>query len=215
MAQIELTQSYVTYQAQTKLLELAKEIAEARLIKGELVGKYNLAVKIRMWLKALSYSAYLDKPTIDKLVLCLSQLCDANALPYAPVITSIEAPTLSIGGSRTTNNITYAAGTTFQNLDVDTSTEVVDSFAVSLSNGAVWEYLIINSGGTALRKGTFSTGWLSDGSEIADGSDVSCAEIGDTSDVVLSVDISGGNVRLKATAASDNWIVKGTRYLDY
>jgi hypothetical protein len=38
--------------------------------------------------------------------------------------------------------------------------------------------------------------------------ETSTNDLGDTSDVTLSVDISAGNMRLLATVTSDNWIVK-------
>src|SRR5687768_12706867 len=98
MAQIELTQAYVTYQAQTKLLELGVEVAEARnWNKEEIQDKISLGIKIRLWLKALSYSTYLEKDAIDRLVYTLADLCDANAIPYAPVVTTVEPPTILVG----------------------------------------------------------------------------------------------------------------------
>jgi hypothetical protein len=210
MAQVELTKSYTTYQGQTKLLELMVDLAEARVIKGELREKYNIAVKIRLWLKALSYSTYLDKPTIDKLVYCLAQLCDANALPYAPVITSIAAPTLSIGGSRTTNNITYTDGVAFSNADVDTGTETIDSFDVGDAFGCVWHYTVRS--GSNQRSGIIVGSWIASGASVSYFED-STDDIGDTDDVTLAVDFSGGTIRLRATAASDDWTIHGTRYL--
>ena len=38
--------------------------------------------------------------------------------------------------------------------------------------------------------------------------ETSTQDLGDTSDVTLSVDISGGNMRLRATTTSDDWSVK-------
>jgi len=38
--------------------------------------------------------------------------------------------------------------------------------------------------------------------------ETSTQDLGDTSDVTLSVDISGGSMRLRATTTSDNWSVK-------
>lgn len=213
MAQVELTRTYVIYQAQTKLLELATEIAEARNVnKPEIKEKLILNTKIRLWLKALQYYTYLEKSAIDKLVYCLADLCDANALPYSPQITTVEQPDLIIGGSTSVTNVTSSDSTAFSNLTVTSPSEVIDSFAYTLSNGVRWEYNIRTA--TTMRKGSFSTGWLSDGSDIDDGVDISTAEIGDTSPVVLSCDISGGNVRLIATVSSGTWTISGKRYLD-
>jgi len=38
--------------------------------------------------------------------------------------------------------------------------------------------------------------------------DVSTNDLGNTADVVLSVDLASATARLKATVTSDNWIVK-------
>ena len=38
--------------------------------------------------------------------------------------------------------------------------------------------------------------------------DTSTNDLGNTTDVVFSVDALSGNARLKATVSSDNWIIK-------
>jgi hypothetical protein len=38
--------------------------------------------------------------------------------------------------------------------------------------------------------------------------ETSTQDLGDTSDVTLSVDISGTDMRLRATTTSDDWIIK-------
>lgn len=211
MAQVELTRTYVTYQAQTKLLELATEIAEIRNInKAEVKEKIVLATKIRLWLKALQYYAYLEKNAIDKLVYCLADLCDANALPYSPQITTVEQPDLIIGGSTSVTNITSSDFTDWSNLDVDIGTEVLDSFAVTLARGAVWYYTARN--GVNQRSGMVIGSWLADGSSVVYSED-STEDIGDTSQVTLSVDYSASLIRLNATVTSNDWIIEGSRLL--
>jgi hypothetical protein len=56
--------------------------------------------------------------------------------------------------------------------------------------------------------------WLSTGASITYAED-STSDIGSTTPLTLSVDYSGGLIRLRATATTDNWIVEGTRYLIY
>jgi hypothetical protein len=90
-----------------------------------------------------------------------------------------------------------------QNTDVDTGTETVATVSSSTYDGAFFDYVIKN--GTNLRAGTVTA--------VHDGTDVSFTEtstqdLGDTTDIELFVDLSGGNIRLRAEAASDNWTVK-------
>lgn len=216
-AKPSVNEEVVMYQARTKLGQLALEIAESRkLINPDVKEKIKQAKMIRLWLKALDYREYLTREQREKIWYALIDIADINDFPSAPLLGYQARPSILIGsgsGSTTINN-TYDAGTPFLNSDVDTPSEVVDTFAVSLANGARWEYTILNAAGTVLRKGSISAGWLSDGSAIEDGAEVVATEIGDSSAVVLSADISAGNVRLIATVSSSNWIVKGKRYLD-
>lgn len=95
----------------------------------------------------------------------------------------------------------------FENLDIDTGTEVIDSFLASLGNAVEFKYMVKK--GAAFRAGTIIAVW--DGTNPPTHSEVGTTSIGVTSDLVFDVDFSGGNIRLKATVASDNWIVKGKR----
>lgn len=98
--------------------------------------------------------------------------------------------------------------TTFENLDVDSPTaEVVDSFDASLAYGVVWEVVIRK--GTNRRKLRIDATWEGTTTNDSQGNVV---DIG-TIDVTMSVDISGGQVRLLATATTNDWIVSGNRTL--
>jgi hypothetical protein len=96
------------------------------------------------------------------------------------------------------------------NTDVDTGTEVVDSFADTTFHddsggyGFVrWQYLIRK--GTDMRSGYVYALW--DTADNVDYYERSDATLGTCTDVQLnlSVDISAGLVRLLATAATDDW----------
>lgn len=216
-AKPSVNEEVIRYQARTKLAELADVIAAARKVNSpKTQAVLKKAKMIYLWLKALDYKKYLSREQREKIWYALIHIADVNDFPIAPLLEERTQPDILIGsgGGDTIINNTFQGGTAFQNSDVDTPSEVVDTFATSLSNGVRWEYTIINSAGTALRKGSISAGWLTDGSAIESGADIAVTEIGDTSDVVLSVDINDGNVRLIATVASSNWIVKGKRYLD-
>jgi hypothetical protein len=207
---------YIQYQALGKLSTLGGEIAVARKLSNpDIKAKIKQATQIRIWLKALSYSAYITREQKEKIALALTHIAEINAFGVAPLLPSVDRPNILIGGGGGTTivNNNYQAGTAFENSDVDTGTEIVDTFATSLANGVVYHYTVINSAGTAARTGIFKTSWLSSGT-ISDGSDESDAGVGvSTDDVTLSCAIVSGNVRLNATALSNNWIVRGIRYL--
>ena len=91
-----------------------------------------------------------------------------------------------------------------ENTDVDTGTETVAEISSTTYTAAFFDYVIKN--GTNLRAGTVFA--CHDGSSNVEYTETSTNDLGDTSDVALKVDISGGNIRLTATTTSDNWSVK-------
>lgn len=201
----------VKYQARTKLAELATNIADARRLDSKDTEKLILqATKIRLWLKALDVP-YVDKVMKEKIVYCLIAISGIYDFPTAPVLSSQARPSILIGtgGSTVTVTNNYDAGTPFENDDVDVGTETVDSFATSLGSSALFHYTATN--GTAQRSGMFLATWLG---ALIDGSEESTPDVGgSTDDLVLSVDINAGQVRFRATAASNNWSVSGKRYI--
>jgi hypothetical protein len=89
------------------------------------------------------------------------------------------------------------------NTDVDTGTETVASVAIATYDAAFFDFVVKN--GTNLRAGTVYA--IHDGTNV-EFTETSTQDLGDTSDVTLSVDISGGNLRLLATTTSNDWSVK-------
>ena len=90
-----------------------------------------------------------------------------------------------------------------ENGDIDTGTETVATVAHASYDAAFFDFVIKN--GTNLRAGTvYST---HDGTNV-EFTETSTNDLGDTSDVTLTVDISGTDLRLRATVTSDNWKVK-------
>ena len=127
------------------------------------------------------------------------------------VITSTDTnTTYSVGdGGLTQKNFTTALKakldaipTLTSNTDVDTGIETVMSVD-DASIGVFFDYVVSN--GTNLRAGTITS--VHDGTNV-EYAETSTADLGDTNDLTLSVDISAGNVRLRATAKSNNWSVK-------
>ena len=90
-----------------------------------------------------------------------------------------------------------------ENLDVDTGIDTIATVVKANYDAAFFDYVIKN--GTNLRAGTVMA--VHDGTNV-EFTDNSTRDIGDTSGVTLSVDISGTDLRLRATTTSDNWIIK-------
>ena len=91
-----------------------------------------------------------------------------------------------------------------QNLDVDTGTEVITQIDSSVYTAAFFDFVIKK--GTNMRAGTVYACF--NGTDVAF-TETSTQDLGDTSDVTLSVDeISGNLMRLLATTTSDDWIIK-------
>ena len=90
-----------------------------------------------------------------------------------------------------------------ENTDVDTGTETVASVAVATYTAAFFDFVIKKT--TNVRSGTVYA--CHDGTNV-EFTETSTQDLGDTSDVTLSVDISGTNMRLRATTTSDDWSVK-------
>ena len=90
-----------------------------------------------------------------------------------------------------------------ENTDIDTGAETVASVAVATYTAAFFDFVIKKT--TNVRSGTVYA--CHDGTNV-EFTETSTQDLGDTSDVTLSVDISGGNMRLRATTSSDNWSIK-------
>jgi hypothetical protein len=90
-----------------------------------------------------------------------------------------------------------------ENLDVDTGTETIATVAIADYDAAFFDYVIKN--GTDLRAGTVFA--VHNGTSV-EFTETSTNDLGNTSRVTLSVDISGADMRLRATATSDDWIIK-------
>lgn len=120
-------------------------------------------------------------------------------------ITSEGATTadqLVLNGGAVIHGVLYTSGS---NTDVDTGTEVIATVATGSYDAAFFDYVIKN--GSNYRAGTVTAVWEA-GTSNVEFTDVSTNDLGNTADVVLSVDLLTATARLKATVSSDNWIVK-------
>jgi len=89
------------------------------------------------------------------------------------------------------------------NTNVDTGAEVVAQVSTSTYTAAFFDFVIKKVGN--IRSGTVYA--CHDGTNV-EFTETSTNDLGDTSDVTLSVDKSGTNLRLIATVTSDDWIIK-------
>jgi len=93
-----------------------------------------------------------------------------------------------------------------ENTDIDSAaSEVVAQVAISYT-AAFFDFVVKK--GTNVRSGTVYACHNGDTTPLVEFTETSTQDLGNTSDVVLSVDISGANMRLLATVASDDWSVK-------
>lgn len=149
----------------------------------------------------------------DKMPLMVDSIQDLNAEDVIDVRAKAASgtPSITVVDGRlkisTTGSPSTPDFTTFSNPDVDTGTETVDSFDASLAYGVTWDVVIRK--GTARRRITVGATWESTNTFYDQFNAVSNGVI----DITLTVDISGGQVRLLATATSDEWIVSGNRTL--
>ena len=90
-----------------------------------------------------------------------------------------------------------------ENTDVDTGTEVVGQVLKAVYTAAFFDFVIKK--GTNIRSGTVYA--CHDGTNV-EFTETSTNDLGDTSDVTLSVVISGTSMDLQATTTSDDWSIK-------
>jgi hypothetical protein len=93
-----------------------------------------------------------------------------------------------------------------ENTDVDTGTETVAEFSAAAFTAGFFDFVIKK--GLNVRSGTVYACHDGAGTPLIAFTETSTQDLGDTSDVTLSVDISGGNMRLLATTTSDDWSIK-------
>jgi len=118
--------------------------------------------------------------------------------------TSATTADLTVAGSINVN--TNGLINFEQNTDIDTGAEVVAQVAHATYTAAFFDFVVKK--GTNVRSGTVYACHNGDSTPLVEFTETSTNDLGDTSDVTLSVDISGANMRLLATVTSDDWSVK-------
>lgn len=97
----------------------------------------------------------------------------------------------------------------FANLDVDTGTEVVDSFADTECDSCVWQVNVFNA--TNARTMTVLATWDAGTDSISSIQTRVTSTPGFPATLTISVDINSNNVRLLAVATADDWQVTARR----
>lgn len=121
------------------------------------------------------------------------------------VDTTVGAGTFAVWDCSLQASLPDATEFPFSNADVDIGTENVDTISTSLCRRVEWEYMIEKS--TNARGGVVTA--VVNGTTVSY-SEIMTVDIG-TVDIDFTVDVSAGDLRLRATATSDNWIIRGLR----
>ncbi len=212
---LEIEGASVVYQAQTKLADLAFEVAEIRNYKKpEAQAKIRQGFNIYKSLQALSYEVFLTRAQKEKIWYCLIKQAGINDFPEAPTITPQSPPTILVGipgpegdpGPRGEDGGATDFGVFGVGSDI-----VVDSFLSTDAFSARWDYVLYDGSGNR-RSGTVICDWSSDGSNVSDSSQFSNIGSGNTDAVTFNVDFSAGRIRLLAIITDGNWTIVGSRY---
>ena len=127
---------------------------------------------------------------------------------YLPLVGGTMAGTITMDNHRITSieELRFNNGGNISNqinTDVDIATETVANVPIADYTAAFYDFVIKK--GTNVRSGTVYA--CHDGTNV-EYTETSTNDLGDTSDVTLSVAISGTNMKLLATATSVDWSVK-------
>jgi hypothetical protein len=93
-----------------------------------------------------------------------------------------------------------------EDTDIDTGVGIVAQVAHATYTAAFFDFVVKK--GTNVRSGTVYACHNGDTTPLVEFTETSTNDLGDTSDVTLSVDISGDNISLLATVTSDDWSFK-------
>jgi hypothetical protein len=129
------------------------------------------------------------------------------------IFQNTNTTSITIDSTSITYDIFRADISTVADNDVDTGTEVLDSFSDSLSKACRWDYVIDNGPGTNMRAGVIVACWNTTSGSTPAYYETETLDIGDTSGVTFTVDKSTNTIQLNITVGSDNWAIRTQRYL--
>jgi len=121
-----------------------------------------------------------------------------NITPYG----ASTSDQVTLSGGAIISTVLYNSAT---NADVDVGTEVVATVTTGSYDAAFFDYVVKN--GANRRTGTVMAVW-EPGTTNVEFTDTSTNDLGNTTDIVFTVDLVSSTARLKATAASNDWNIK-------
>jgi hypothetical protein len=108
---------------------------------------------------------------------------------------------VTLNGGAIIHGVLYSSGSN----TVDTGTEVVTTVQTGSYDAAFFDYVVKK--GSNYRAGTVMAVWEA-GTTNVEFTDTSTNDLGNTNDIVFTVDVVSATARLKAVAASNDWIIK-------
>ena len=153
-----------------------------------------------------------DSTTLTRAYWTIGSSSDATGYTYSNGINLLKNGNVGIGTTSPSAKLDVegdiqieSANISYQeNTDVDSAAaETIATVNTGSFTGAFFDYTCVS--GSNARVGTVMAVNLDGSVEFTDNS---TKDIGDTSPVTLSVDISGADMRLRATTTTDNWSIK-------
>lgn len=158
---------------------------------------------------------YLDANNAKQLNYMLDAIVKLSGIYNGPAIAllaGINIPLIFVSTGSSSSSPIPPSGfvTEFDDLSVSSPSSIVDSFAATNGNFAVWFYSAKGSNpGEGSRSGVIIAIWQGSAVDYFQltGPDV----VGITTPIIMSVTLLSGVVNLLATTSTDNWSVRGLR----
>ncbi len=143
----------------------------------------------------------------------LSQSFDGPGINIIGIRRNLIFYTTPGGGGGGGGGPANPGGTTFQNLDVSSPGENIDTFDANTSTFAFYIYSVQGSNpGEGTRTGTIIASW--NGSNDPKYAELRSPDVGGiTSPITFTVELNAGQIELNAAVSTDGWVVKGVRIL--
>lgn len=215
---LDVRANSIIYQSQVTLAKIVDNLITSNKIGKSKDPIWDKLLKIGEDLTALQYATRSSDTNSQSYILeCLIVLTGINSFPSSPVLTLQPIPNILVGTQGATGQpgSTGPKGDTGQATDflasLLTTTSTTDSFLLSASPGARWDYVVTDVSG-AQRAGTVEASWSSTGAAIDLYDNAHPDIIGSTAGIEFNVILSGGSIVLRAIITSGNWTVRGSRY---
>lgn len=216
---LDVRASSIIYQSQVALAATVDSLITSKKFGKAKDPVWDKCLRIRRYLTALQYASRATDTTSQTYLLeCLIILAEINEFPASPVLTLTSIPNILVGaaGAQGQPGATGAQGPTGQATDFLVgplgANGTVDSFLLSATPGAVWEYVATHSVTGAQRAGTIEGSWSTTGATIDFFDNAHPDIVGSTAGVEFNILLSGGNIILQAVISSGTWNIRGSRH---